>query len=152
MQPLILVYPFPFLSVLTRRGGYSLGSLAGARSWKCWPKAYATRIRACRGGGSMTSRRAGRGAAAAAGTSPGLGSGIKAASGPGGALGSGHVIIPYGIEGWVILVQILSDPRGRRGIRISSSASQHGRTRTPCDPRLLLLLSRFSHVRLCVTP
>ena len=44
----------------------------------------------------MTSRRAGRGAAAAAGTSPGLGLGIKAASGPGGALGSRHVIIPYG--------------------------------------------------------
>ena len=35
----------------------------------------------------MTSGRAGRGAAAAAGTSPGPGSGIKAASGPGGALG-----------------------------------------------------------------
>ena len=83
--------PFPFLSVLTGRGryslgSYSLGSSAGARSWKCWPKAYATRIGACRGGGSMTSRRAGRGAAAAAGTSPGPGLGIKAASGPGGAL------------------------------------------------------------------
>ena len=77
----------PFLSVLARRGGYSLGGSAGARSWKCWPEASATGIGARRAGSSMTSRRAGGGAAAAAGTSPGLGSGIKAASGPGGALG-----------------------------------------------------------------
>ena len=34
----------PFLSVLTRRGGYSLGSLAGAGSWKCWSEASVTRI------------------------------------------------------------------------------------------------------------
>ena len=76
----------PFLSVLTGRAGYSLGSLAGARSWKCWPEASVTGIGACRGGGSTTSGRAGGGAVAAAGTSPGPGLGIKAASGPGGAL------------------------------------------------------------------
>ena len=57
----------PFLSVLTRRGGYSLGGLAGAGSWKCWPEASVTGIGACQGGGSTTSGRAGRGAAAAAG-------------------------------------------------------------------------------------
>jgi len=57
----------PFLSVLTGRGGYSLGSVAGAGSWKCWPEASVTGIGACRGGGSTTSGRAGRGAAAAAG-------------------------------------------------------------------------------------
>ena len=57
----------PFLSVLTGRGGYSLGGLAGAGSWKCWPEASVTGIGACRGGGSTTSGRAGRGAAAAAG-------------------------------------------------------------------------------------
>ena len=57
----------PFLSVPTGRDGYSLGSLAGARSWKWWPEASVTGIRACRGGGSTTSGRAGRGAVAAAG-------------------------------------------------------------------------------------
>ena len=57
----------PFLSVLTGRGGYSLGGSAGARSWKCWPEASVTRIGACRGGDSMTSGRAGGGAAAAEG-------------------------------------------------------------------------------------
>ena len=57
----------PFLSVLTGRGRYSLGSLAGARSWKWWPEASVTGIRACRAGGSTTSGRAGRGAAAGAG-------------------------------------------------------------------------------------
>ena len=58
----------PFLSVvLIRRDRYSLGGLAGARSWKCWPEASFTGIGACRGGGSTTSGRAGRGAAAAAG-------------------------------------------------------------------------------------
>ena len=57
----------PFLSVLTGRGGYSLGGSAGARSWKCWPEASVTGIGACRGGGSTTSGRAGGGAAAAAG-------------------------------------------------------------------------------------
>ena len=57
----------PFLSVLTRRDGYSLGGLAGAGSWKCWPEASVTGIGACRGGGSTTSGRAGRGAAAIAG-------------------------------------------------------------------------------------
>ena len=46
-------------------------------------------------------------------------------------------------EGRVILVQILSDPRGRRGIGVSSPASQHSRTRTPCDPRLSLPSSPF---------
>ena len=87
----------------------------------------------------MTSGRPGGGAAAAAGTSPGPGSGVKAASGPGGALGGGRIIIQYG-GGQVILVQILPDPRGRRGIgiRMSSPASQHGRTRTPGGPRLFL--------------
>ena len=59
--------PLPFLSVPTGRDGYSLGSLAGARSWKWWPEASVTGIRACRGGGSTTSGRAGRGAAAGAG-------------------------------------------------------------------------------------
>ena len=44
----------------------------------------------------MTSGRAGGGAAAAAGNSPGPGSGIKAASSHDGALGSGRVIIQYG--------------------------------------------------------
>ena len=81
-----------------------------------------------------------QGAAAAAGTSPGPGSGIKVASGPGGALGGERVvIIQYG-GGHVILVQILPDPRGRRGIGIcmSSPASQHGRTRTAGGPRLFL--------------
>ena len=57
----------PFLSVLTGRGGYSLGGLAGAGSWKCWPEAFVTGIRACQGGSSMTLGRAGGGAAAAAG-------------------------------------------------------------------------------------
>ena len=57
----------PFLSVLTGRGGYSLGGLAGAGSWKCWPEASVTRIGACRGGSSTNSRRAGGGAVAAAG-------------------------------------------------------------------------------------
>ena len=57
----------PCLSVLTGREGYNLGGLAGARSWKCWPEASFTGIGACRGGGSTTSGRAGRGAAAAAG-------------------------------------------------------------------------------------
>ena len=76
-----------FLSVLTGRGGDSLGSLAGPGSWKCWPEASATGIGARRGGGSTNSGRAGGGAAAAAGTSLGPGWGIKAASGPGGALG-----------------------------------------------------------------
>ena len=57
----------PFLSVLTGRGGYSLGGSAGARSWKCWPEASVTRIGACRGGSSTTSGRAGREAAAVTG-------------------------------------------------------------------------------------
>jgi len=57
----------PFLSVLTRRGGYSLGGSAGAGSWKCWPEASVTGIGACRGGGSTTLGRAGGGAAAPAG-------------------------------------------------------------------------------------
>ena len=57
----------PFLSVLTRRDGYSLGGLAGAGSWKCWPEASVTGIGAGRGGGSMTPGRAGGGAVAAAG-------------------------------------------------------------------------------------
>ena len=88
--------PLPFLSVLTGRGGYSLGGSAGAGSWKCWPEASVTGIGACPNGGSTNSRRAGGGAAAAAGTSPGPGSGIKAASSPGGALGGRRVIIQYG--------------------------------------------------------
>ena len=37
----------PFLSVLTGSGGYSLGCSAGAGSWKCWPEASVTGIRAC---------------------------------------------------------------------------------------------------------
>ena len=41
-------------------------------------------------------------------------------------------------EGQVILVQILPDPRGRRGIHVSSPAGQHGKTRTPRGPRLFL--------------
>jgi len=49
----------PFLSVLTRRGGYSLGSSAGAGSVKCWPEAAVSGIGACRGGGSTTLGRAG---------------------------------------------------------------------------------------------
>ena len=58
----------PFLSVvLIRRDRYSLGGLAGARSWKCWPEASFTGIGACRGGGSTTSGRAGGGAVAAEG-------------------------------------------------------------------------------------
>ena len=57
----------PFLSVLTRRGGYSLGGSAGAGSWKGWPEASVTGIGACRGGGSTTLGRAGGGAAAPAG-------------------------------------------------------------------------------------
>ena len=56
-----------FLSVLTGRGGYSLGGSAGAGSWKCWPEASVIGIGACQGGGSTTSGRAGGGAAAAAG-------------------------------------------------------------------------------------
>ena len=64
---LIANISLPFLSVLTGRGGYSLGGLAGAGSWKCWPEASVTRIEACRGGGSMTPGRAGGGAVGAAG-------------------------------------------------------------------------------------
>ena len=45
----------------------------------------------------MISGRAGGGAGAAAGTSPGPGSVSKAASSPGGVLGSGHVIVQYGV-------------------------------------------------------
>ena len=125
----------PFLLLLTRRGGYSLGSLAGAGSWKCWPEVSATRMRACRGGGSATSGTAGRGAAAAAGTSPGPGLGIR----------QPLVLMEHWAtssssmgEGQVILVQILPDPRGRRGIGVSSPAGQQGRTRTPRGPRLFL--------------
>ena len=56
----------PFLSVvLIRRDRYSLGGLAGDRSWKCWPEASVTGIGACRG--STISGRAGRGAAVAVG-------------------------------------------------------------------------------------
>ena len=44
----------------------------------------------------MISGRAGRGAVAAAGTSPGPGLGSQAASGPGGALGGRRVISQYG--------------------------------------------------------
>ena len=58
---------FPFLSVLTGRGRYSLGGLPGAGSWKGWPEASVTGIGACQGGGSMTLVRAGGGAAAAEG-------------------------------------------------------------------------------------
>ena len=57
----------PFLSVLTDRGGYSLGGSAGAGSWKCWPEASVTGIGTCLGGGSTTLGRACGGAAAAAG-------------------------------------------------------------------------------------
>ena len=45
----------PFLSVLTGRGRYSLGGSAGAGSWKCWPEASVTGIRACPNRGSTTS-------------------------------------------------------------------------------------------------
>ena len=70
----------PFLSVLTGRGGYSLGGSVGAGSWKCWPEASVTETGACPNGGSTNSRRAGGGAVAVAETSPGPGSSIKAAS------------------------------------------------------------------------
>ena len=86
----------PFSSILTRRGGYSLGGSAGARSWKCWPEASVTGIGVHQNGSSTNSRRAGGIGVAAAGTSPGPGSGIKVASSPGGALGGGCVIIRYG--------------------------------------------------------
>ena len=62
----------PFLSVLTGRGRYTLGGSAGARSWKCWPEASVTGIRACRGGSSTTLARAGREAAATEGLHPAL--------------------------------------------------------------------------------
>ena len=88
----------PFLSVLTGRGGYSLGGSAGAGSWKCCPEASVTGIGACPNGGSTNSGRAGGGAVAVAETSPGPGSGIKAASGRGGALGGRRVIIQHGGE------------------------------------------------------
>ena len=86
----------PVLSVLTGRGGYSLGGSVGAGSWKCWPEASFTRIGACPNGGSTNSGKAGGGAVAVAETSPGPGSGIKAASGPGEALGGRRVIIQHG--------------------------------------------------------
>lgn len=86
----------PFLSVLTGRGRYSLGSSAGAGSWKYWLEASVTGIGACQNGSSTNSGRAGANAVAAAGTSLGSGLGIKAASGPGGALGGRRVIIQYG--------------------------------------------------------
>ena len=83
----------PFLSVLTGRGRYSLGSLAGAGSWKCWPEVslchlprwwlYDLRESSQRSSGCCR-------------TSPGPGSGIKAASSPGGALGGRSIIIQYG--------------------------------------------------------
>ena len=86
----------PFLSVVTGRGGYSLGGSAGAGSWKCWPQASVTGTRACEDCGSTNSRRAVGRAAAAAGTSPGPGSSIKAASRAGGALGGRRIIIQHG--------------------------------------------------------
>ena len=88
----------PFLSVLTGRGGYSLGGSVGAGFWKCWPEAFVTGIGACPNRGSMNSGKAGEGAAAVAETSPGPGSGIKAASGRSGALGGRQVIIQHGGE------------------------------------------------------
>ena len=85
----------PFLSVLTGRGGYSLGSSVGARSWKCWPEA-------CHRDWSLPKRRlyefreSWQRSSGFSETSPGPGSGIKAASGPGGALGGRRVIIQHG--------------------------------------------------------
>ena len=93
---LIPVFSSPFPSVLTGRGGYNLGCPAEVESWGCWPEVSTAGIGACWNACSMISGRAGRGAAAAAVTSPGPGSGIKAAPGPGGALGGGGVIIHYG--------------------------------------------------------
>ena len=69
-------------------------------------EASVTGIGACRGGGSTTSGRAGRGAAAAAGTSPDPGLGIKTASGPGGALRQERHYPIWG-RGQVSTVQIL---------------------------------------------
>ena len=86
----------PLLSVLTGRGGYSLGGSAGAGSWKWWPEASVTGIRAYQNSSSTNSGRAGGGAATVAETSPGPGSGIKAASSPGEALGGRRVIIQHG--------------------------------------------------------
>ena len=86
----------PLLSVLTGRGGYSLGGSAGAGSWKWWPEASVTGIRAYQNSSSTNSGRAGGGAATVAETSPGPESGIKAASSPGEALGSRRVIIQHG--------------------------------------------------------
>ena len=88
----------PLLSVLTGRGGHSLGGSVGAESWKCWPEASVTGIRACPKGSSMNSGRAGGRAVAVAETSPGPGSGIKAASSTGEALGGRRVIIQHGGE------------------------------------------------------
>ena len=79
---LIPTSPSPSRQYSPGRDGCSLGGSAGAGSWKCWPEASVTGMGACRGGGSMTLGRAGRGAAAAAGP----GSGIEAASNPGGAV------------------------------------------------------------------
>ena len=86
----------PFSSILTRRGGYSLGGSAGARSWKCWPEASVTGIGACQGDSSTTSRRAGRGAAAAAGLHLALDRAIMRPPGLVEHRASGCVVIQYG--------------------------------------------------------
>ena len=85
----------PFLSVLTGRGGYSLGGLVGAGSWKCWPEA-------CHWDWSLPKWQlyehweSWQRSSGFSESSPGPGSGIKAATGPGGTLGGRRVIIQHG--------------------------------------------------------
>ena len=67
------IVSLPFLSVLTGRGGYSLGGSVGAGSWKCWAEASLTRIGACPNSSSTNSGKAGRRAVAVAETSSGPG-------------------------------------------------------------------------------
>ena len=112
------------------RGGYSLGSSGGARSWKCWPEASVTGIGACQNCGSTNSGRAGGRAVAAAGTSPGAGLGIKAASSPGGALGDRYVIIQYGGGGMSSPSKSCQIPEGEGGsaclhLLVSTAEPEH---------------------------
>ena len=86
----------PFLSVLTGRGGYSLGGSAGAGSWKCWPEASVTGDQSLPRWRLYDPRESWRRSSSCCRTSLGPGSGIKAASGPGGALGGRRVIIQNG--------------------------------------------------------
>ena len=97
----------PFLSVLTGRGGYSLGSVAGAGSWKCWPEASVTGIGACRGGDSTTSGRAGGGAVTAEGLYLALDGALRWSPVLVEHWAGGHIDIQYGGGGQIIPIQNL---------------------------------------------